>query len=101
MQLNGEGFELLVNKGDTVKRGQGIVRWDPAAVEAAGKSADLPGRGAGGHGRVPLRRREDGDVKAGDSSSAGSDATPSAGPIGGDGSDNHRGGVTRRTIGDG
>ncbi|NEE19998.1 PTS glucose transporter subunit IIA, partial [Streptomyces sp. SID7499] len=29
VQLNGEGFELLVNKGDTVTRGQGIVRWDP------------------------------------------------------------------------
>ncbi len=30
VQLNGEGFELLVSKGDTVTRGgQGIVRWDP------------------------------------------------------------------------
>jgi PTS system N-acetylglucosamine-specific IIA component len=42
VQLNGEGFELLVHKGDTVTRGQGIVRWDPAAVEAAGKSAVCP-----------------------------------------------------------
>ncbi len=38
VQLNGEGFELLVNKGDTVTRGQSIVRWNPASVEAAGKS---------------------------------------------------------------
>lgn len=30
VQLNGEGFELLVNKGDTVTRGQAVVRWDPA-----------------------------------------------------------------------
>lgn len=35
VQLNGEGFELLVNKGDTVTRGQNIVRWNPAAVEEA------------------------------------------------------------------
>lgn len=55
VQLNGEGFELLVNKGDTVTRGQGIVRWDPAGVEASRQVGDLPGRGPGGHGGVPLR----------------------------------------------
>ncbi|MFJ8312037.1 MULTISPECIES: PTS glucose transporter subunit IIA [unclassified Streptomyces] len=66
VQLNGEGFELLVNKGDTVTRGQEIVRWDPAAVEAAGKSAICP--------IVALEATTDslsgvvesGDVKAGD-----------------------------------
>jgi glucose-specific phosphotransferase system IIA component len=42
VQLNGEGFELLVDKGDAVTRGQAVVRWDPAAVEAAGKSAICP-----------------------------------------------------------
>ncbi|MFE2286700.1 PTS glucose transporter subunit IIA [Streptomyces sp. NPDC059443] len=42
VQLNGEGFELLVNKGDTVTRGQAVIRWDPAAVEAAGKSSICP-----------------------------------------------------------
>ncbi|MFJ2605295.1 PTS glucose transporter subunit IIA [Streptomyces sp. NPDC087425] len=42
VQLNGEGFELLVNKGDTVTRGQDVVRWNPAAVEAAGKSPICP-----------------------------------------------------------
>lgn len=42
VQLNGEGFELLVHKGDTVQRGQIIVRWNPAAVEAAGKSPICP-----------------------------------------------------------
>jgi PTS system N-acetylglucosamine-specific IIA component len=42
VQLNGEGFELLVAKGDAVVRSQGIVRWDPAAVEAAGKSPVCP-----------------------------------------------------------
>ncbi|MFE9258294.1 PTS glucose transporter subunit IIA [Streptomyces sp. NPDC006879] len=42
VQLNGEGFELLVNKGDTVKRGQPMVKWNPADVEAAGKSPVCP-----------------------------------------------------------
>ncbi|MGW7369975.1 PTS sugar transporter subunit IIA [Streptomyces sp. NPDC054841] len=66
VQLNGEGFELLINKGDTVKSGQPIVRWDPAAVEAAGKSPICP--------IVALEATTDsladvidsGDVKAGD-----------------------------------
>jgi len=42
VQLNGEGFELLVSRGDTVSRGQAVVRWDPAAVEEAGKSPVCP-----------------------------------------------------------
>ncbi|GAA3191989.1 MULTISPECIES: PTS sugar transporter subunit IIA [Streptomyces] len=42
VQLNGEGFELLVNKGDTVRRGQAVVRWNPAQVEEAGKSPICP-----------------------------------------------------------
>jgi PTS system N-acetylglucosamine-specific IIA component len=42
VQLNGEGFELLVAKGDSVKRGQPVIRWNPAAVEAAGKSPICP-----------------------------------------------------------
>jgi PTS system glucose-specific IIA component len=42
VQLNGEGFELLVSKGDAVKRGQPVIRWNPAAVEAAGKSPICP-----------------------------------------------------------
>jgi PTS system N-acetylglucosamine-specific IIA component len=42
VQLNGEGFELLVQKGDTVKRGQPVVKWNPTAVEEAGKSSICP-----------------------------------------------------------
>ncbi|MFE7415392.1 PTS sugar transporter subunit IIA [Streptomyces laurentii] len=42
VQLNGEGFELLVNKGDTVTRGQAVVRWNPVTVEEAGKSPICP-----------------------------------------------------------
>lgn len=42
VQLNGEGFELLARKGDTVEHGQPVVRWNPGAVEAAGKSPVCP-----------------------------------------------------------
>ncbi|SCF58094.1 PTS glucose transporter subunit IIA [Streptomyces sp. Ncost-T10-10d] len=66
VQLNGEGFELLVNKGDTVRRGQGIVRWDPAGVEAAGKSPVCPIVALEATADSLSDVREDGDVKIGD-----------------------------------
>ncbi|MFD9817338.1 PTS glucose transporter subunit IIA [Streptomyces sp. NPDC059080] len=66
VQLNGEGFELLVHKGDTVQRGQAVVRWDPAQVEKAGKSPICPvvalEAAADSLGEV----REDGDIAAGE-----------------------------------
>jgi PTS system N-acetylglucosamine-specific IIA component len=67
VQLNGEGFELLVNKGDTVTRGQGIVRWNPTAVEAAGKSPVCPIVALEATAEALSELRDDGDVKAGDS----------------------------------
>ncbi|CAM5491194.1 PTS glucose transporter subunit IIA OS=Streptomyces rimosus subsp. rimosus (strain ATCC / DSM 40260 / JCM 4667 / NRRL 2234) OX=1265868 GN=SRIM_005280 PE=4 SV=1 [Streptomyces rimosus subsp. rimosus] len=77
VQLNGEGFELLVNKGDTVTRGQAVVRWNPAAVEEAGKSPVCPvvalEATADSLGEVV----EDGEVKAGEQPSAGSRPPPS------------------------
>ncbi|MGW6583553.1 PTS sugar transporter subunit IIA [Streptomyces globisporus] len=66
VQLNGEGFELLVNKGDTVIRGQGIVRWDPVAVEAAGKSPICPIVALEATAESLSDVREDGDVKIGE-----------------------------------
>ncbi|MFJ9060619.1 PTS glucose transporter subunit IIA [Streptomyces sp. NPDC102409] len=66
VQLNGEGFELLVNKGDTVTRGQAIVRWDPAGVEAAGKSAICPVVALEATAESLSEVREDGDVKVGE-----------------------------------
>lgn len=42
VQLNGEGFELLAAKGDSVERGAPVVRWNPARVVEAGKSAVCP-----------------------------------------------------------
>ncbi|MET7512244.1 PTS glucose transporter subunit IIA [Streptomyces sp. NPDC005480] len=66
VQLNGEGFELLVNKGDTVQRGQEMVRWDPAAVEAAGKSPICPIVALEATAESLSEVIEDGDVKSGD-----------------------------------
>ncbi|MBA4862036.1 PTS glucose transporter subunit IIA [Streptomyces sp. PSKA54] len=65
VQLNGEGFELLVSKGDTVQRGQAVVRWDPAAVEAAGKSPVSPVVALEATTESLSDVVEDGDVKAG------------------------------------
>ncbi|MCC3779040.1 PTS glucose transporter subunit IIA [Streptomyces sp. UNOB3_S3] len=66
VQLNGEGFELLVNKGDNVQRGQDIVRWNPVAVEEAGKSPVCPVVALEATAESLADVVEDGDVKAGD-----------------------------------
>ena len=42
VRLDGAGFELLVEAGATVARGQPMVRWDPAAVQAGGLSPICP-----------------------------------------------------------
>lgn len=42
VQLDGEGFELLAAVGDEVTAGTPVVRWDPSAVEAAGRAAVCP-----------------------------------------------------------
>ena len=42
VQLEGEGFELLVAEGAEVTTGTPIVRWDPAAIEAGGRSPIVP-----------------------------------------------------------
>ncbi|KOG32363.1 PTS sugar transporter subunit IIA [Streptomyces resistomycificus] len=66
VQLNGQGFELLVSKGDTVTRGQSVVRWNPADVEAAGKSPVCPVVALEATAEALSELREDGDVKSGD-----------------------------------
>ncbi|MQY14887.1 PTS system glucose-specific EIIA component [Streptomyces sp. RB5] len=66
VQLNGEGFELLAHKGDRVIRGQGLVRWDPAAVEAAGKSPLSPVVALEAGARALSALVESGAVRAGD-----------------------------------
>lgn len=42
VELKGEGFELLTAEGDTVAAGDAVVRWDPRAVEAGGRSPVCP-----------------------------------------------------------
>ena len=42
VQLHGEGFELLAAVGDEVTAGTPVVRWDPGAVAAAGRSPVCP-----------------------------------------------------------
>ena len=42
VQLRGEGFELLVKEGEHVEAGQPMVRWQPAAVAAGGRSPVCP-----------------------------------------------------------
>ncbi|MEK0372802.1 PTS glucose transporter subunit IIA, partial [Corynebacterium mastitidis] len=42
VNMEGRGFELLVSKGDRVEAGQPLVRFDRAAIEAAGYSPVTP-----------------------------------------------------------
>jgi len=42
VQLEGEGFELLVAEGDEVTARTPIVRWNPAEIEAGGRSPIVP-----------------------------------------------------------
>jgi PTS system glucose-specific IIA component len=42
VELKGAGFELLAGEGDEVSRGQPLIRWDPAEVEAGGRSPVCP-----------------------------------------------------------
>ncbi|MGP3991235.1 PTS sugar transporter subunit IIA [Streptomyces sp. 3N207] len=65
VQLNGEGFELLAAKGDTVTRGQPVVRWDPAAVEETGKSPISPVIALEATAEALGDVLEDGDVERG------------------------------------
>ncbi|MEV0233187.1 PTS glucose transporter subunit IIA [Nonomuraea sp. NPDC050786] len=42
VQLRGEGFQLLAAEGDRVIAGQPVVAWDPALIEAGGRSPVCP-----------------------------------------------------------
>jgi PTS system N-acetylglucosamine-specific IIA component len=39
VRMQGDGFELLAEEGTTVAAGDAVVVWDPAYVEASGRSA--------------------------------------------------------------
>lgn len=42
VQLEGQGFTVHRQQGDVVARGDVLISWDPAAVEAGGRSAVCP-----------------------------------------------------------
>jgi PTS system glucose-specific IIA component len=42
VQLKGEGFTVLAAEGDQVEAGAPVVEWDPAAIEAGGRSPICP-----------------------------------------------------------
>ena len=42
VKLAGDGFEVLAEEGTTIAPGEPVIRWDPAAVRAAGLSAICP-----------------------------------------------------------
>ena len=66
VQLGGEGFELLVEEGEAVTAGQPLVRWDPAAVAASGRSPVCPVVALDATEDALSQLREDGDVAPGD-----------------------------------
>ncbi len=66
VQLKGEGFELLAKEGDQVEAGAPVVRWDPAAVEAGGRSPISPVVALDAAPDALSELRESGDVQAGD-----------------------------------
>ncbi|WP_058234727.1 PTS sugar transporter subunit IIA [Devriesea agamarum] len=42
VQLNGEGFEVLVSEGDRVAQGDPMISWNPPAIREGGRSAICP-----------------------------------------------------------
>jgi len=66
VQLDGAGFELLAAKGDEVAAGQPVVAWDPAAVEAGGRSPVSPVVALDAAADALAELREDGAVAPGD-----------------------------------
>lgn len=64
--LKGEGFTLLAAESDRVRAGQPVVRWDPAAVEAGGRSPICPVVALDASAQALADVRETGDVDAGE-----------------------------------
>jgi PTS system N-acetylglucosamine-specific IIA component len=66
VQLKGVGFEVLVAPGAEVSAGQPMVRWDPGAVHAGGRSPVCPVIALDATPDRLADLRETGDVRAGD-----------------------------------
>lgn len=66
VQLAGKGFELLADESATVAAGDPIVAWDPAAVDAGGRSPICPVIALDASASALSGLLEDGEVAAGD-----------------------------------
>jgi PTS system glucose-specific IIA component len=66
VQLKGEGFTLHAAEGASVSAGDAIVSWDPAAVEAGGKSPAVPVVALEGSADALSNVVESGQVSPGD-----------------------------------
>jgi glucose-specific phosphotransferase system IIA component len=66
VQLKGEGFALLAEEGDEVEAGTPLVRWNPAEVEAGGRSAVSPVVALDAPADAIGEIRSSGEVAAGD-----------------------------------
>ena len=65
-RLAGEGFELVVAEGAEVTAGADVVVWDPAAVEAGGRSPICPVVALDAAAEALSDARDAGDLAAGD-----------------------------------
>jgi sugar PTS system EIIA component len=66
VQLAGNGFELLASEGADIAAGAGIVAWDPAEIEAGGRSPMCPVVALDTDADALADMRETGDISAGD-----------------------------------
>jgi sugar PTS system EIIA component len=66
VQLKGAGFELLAAEGDQVAAGAPVVRWNPAEIEAGGRSPVCAVVALDASSDALSDVLESGDVRAGD-----------------------------------
>ena len=66
VQLKGEGFELLAQEGSEVEAGTPLVRWNPADIEAGGRSPVSPVVALDAEADAVTEIRTSGDVAVGD-----------------------------------
>ena len=66
VQLAGEGFELLASEGAEIGGGDEIVAWDPAAIEAGGRSPICPVVALDASADALADLRDSGELAAGD-----------------------------------
>ncbi|GGM70204.1 PTS glucose transporter subunit IIA [Longimycelium tulufanense] len=66
VQLKGDGFTLHVVKGETVRARQRMISWDPATIEAGGRSPVCPVIALDATAEALTGLRQPGQVAAGE-----------------------------------